>query len=709
MATLYSTLYTDEPLVAYDPRAVGNRPTMCQHARRGYVADGLHAVQVWDGMAATSADAGIAGPSREVAAWAPAPSEGTGTNGITVGTHLVRYRYKDSRTGFVSDPSNTYSLAQVNASKKRTFNVSTSGATNMIRSTTTRVDRLIVEMTLAGGTVFFVAADVAQTVSSVDVDITDRSLVAFRLPWPSDGHLPPPIVRHVFSYRGRLWYYGQIVYPVSADFSNGSTTVTAFGTSTWPTAFLRPTTAMTPSQRTRRLLLYPIDAKPYEVDHAADTTHMTLVEPHVGTITQTNSSLLSLDAPVLYYSAPGYPESVPLTNFVTGPGLEPIKAAIGVLNGILLFGVSTMHYLRYTDEPGLDGSMRQVSADRGSVGHAVTVNVDDVVYTLDRNGITEWSGGGPVPISRPIESVIRRIAFNYEGIFHACYYPRAREVRWFVALDAQTTPLAYLAWNVVKRIWTMGTLEVAAYSSALVQTGTATRAVIGDANGHVWLDDAGTTVGVATGCTGYPKGLVAAGATVTVVPFSNLAGLPTAGVAMTGVTVHFERLNETRVIASNTTSGVTVSPGFTSAPVVGDVLWFGRVKALLKTKCFTFDSKEKHKGRFVHVWFKPLASQRYVRVRIYRDWSATAMSWSEADWRRTGTPPRGTLYPDPDDANGGGTDWKVDVGLADGVARIPLGDQAVRVTEVEVEVFQADCRVELLGVTVDADPIASLV
>jgi hypothetical protein len=370
-------------------------------------------------------------------------------------------------------------------------------------------------------------------------------------------------------------------------------------------------------------------------------------------------------------------------------------------------GLSSAHYYRYTDDPAVDGSLRRVSPDRGSVGHHVTVNVDDTVYALDRRGMTSWSGDAPVPISRPIETVIARINFAVESTFHAVYYPRSREIRWFVALDSDTVPMHYLAWNVQRRAWSMGALEVAVRASALVQTASSTRVLLGDANGHVWLDDSGTT----GGSDSNPKGTVAAGATTTVISFSDLAALPTTGVGLTGVTAYCERLNESRVISANTASQITVA-AFSSAPVAGDVIHLGRIKALLRTKAFVFDGKAKHKGLWVHVWFKPLAAQRWARVRIYRDWNTAPMSFSAAEWRRrSAAAPRGTRYPDPDDdgASGDSTDWKIDLSIADGVVRIPLGDETVRVTTVEIEVFQSDCRVELLGVTVDAEEFASLV
>jgi hypothetical protein len=695
MATIYSAILASK------------RPTLCAHARRAYLCDGFTEPQVWDGVSAAMENAGIAGPSRESTGWTPAPTSAAGTNDVTAGTHLVRYRYQDSRTGFVSDPSNTYSLVADGASKY-TFPIDTATATNILRSSTNRVDRIVVEMTLAGGATFFVAAIAAEAATSVEVDISDRQLVAKRLPWSDDGHLMPPITAHVFSYRGRLWFYGQVPENTgTVAVTNGSATVTGTGTA-WGTGALGANNAA--SQRSRRILRVASDALPAEIRVGVSSTQLTLTEVYPGTTLSGLAYVIySLEGSRIWYSQAGFPESVPLQNFVDGPALEPTRAAIGVLNGILLMGLSTTSYYRYTDNPALDGSLRQVSADRGSTGHHVTLNVDEVVYTLDRRGFTSWSGDAPVAISRPIETVVARINFAVENTFHAACYPRSREIRWCVALDSDTTPGHYVAWNVQRRTWSMGTLEVVSRASALVQTASATKVVTGDANGHVWLDDVGTT----GGSDSNPRGLATAAATTTVIPFSNITTLPTTGAGLTGVTAYFERLNETRVVSANTASQVTVSVAFSSAPRAGDVIWLGRVKALLKTKAFVLgEPTSKHRGRFVHVWFVPQTSQRFARVRIYRDWSTTAMSFSTAHWRRdSNNAPRSTIYPDPDDAGaqGDSTDWRIDLSDPAGVVRLPLGDETVRVTTVEIEVFQADCRVELLGVTIDAEPRESLV
>lgn len=688
MATLYSSIPTSK------------RPTLATHQRAGYLTDGWSAPQVWDGQAATSASAGIVGPSREVGAWAPTPgSASPGSEpGVTVGVHLVRYRYKNSKTGYVSDPSSVYTFTLALATFAWDFTFTAGSG---------QADTTVLEATLAGGVTFFVAAEAATATGTVRWNRSDRQLSEYRLPWPDDGHVVPPVTAHAFSYRGRMWYYGQVVHSTGiVTVANGSTSVTGTGT-----GWLAGTSPTSDYQRNRRRIRFGTETTSYEIASNASATALTLATAKSGAVTDGTYTIYSLDAQLVWFSHPGFPEGVPLLNFLTGPGLETVRAAIGVLNGVLICGLSTMHYLRYTDDPGVDGSMRQVAADRGSVSHHVTVNADDTVYTLDRKGVVSWGGGAPDALSSPIESVIDRINFAVESTFNACYYPDAGEIRWFVALDADTTPMHYLAWNMLRRSWSMGSLEVACRASTFLATASSAMAVTGDANGHVWLEEQGTT----GGSDANPVGTVAAGATTTVVPFSDLAALPTAGVGLDGVTAHFVRLNETRVVSANTASEITVSAAFSSAPVVGDVIQLGRIKALFKTKAFTFDgsARNKHTGNYVTLWFKPLTERRYVRVRIYRDWSTTPLRFSRAQYRRDAQPPRGMLYPDPDDAIGGsatgGSDWRVDVSLADGVVRIPLGDTSVRVTEVEVEVTEADCRVEILAVTVDAEPIASLV
>src|SRR3989304_643039 len=73
-------------------------------------------VQRWDPAESNTArSAGIAAAQQT---WAPVPTVAAGN--VDAGIHLIRYRYKDDRTGYVGNPSNQYSYNSAGA-KKLTF------------------------------------------------------------------------------------------------------------------------------------------------------------------------------------------------------------------------------------------------------------------------------------------------------------------------------------------------------------------------------------------------------------------------------------------------------------------------------------------------------------------------------------------------------------------------------------------------------------
>lgn len=84
-------------------RSPNHRDTAAEYRRRAYLTNGWDRMVRWDGRTATAELAGIAGPARTLDSWKPHPTEAAGLCGV--GIHLVRYRYMDSRTGYVSDPS----------------------------------------------------------------------------------------------------------------------------------------------------------------------------------------------------------------------------------------------------------------------------------------------------------------------------------------------------------------------------------------------------------------------------------------------------------------------------------------------------------------------------------------------------------------------------------------------------------------------------
>ena len=672
----------------YTAISQGKKPRFAVHDRKVYMADGWRPLQVWDGVDSASRDAGIVGPSVQASAWAPTPSTAAGS--CTAGVHKFRYRYLNSRTGYVSEPSNEYRTTVAAGAQQLTFAINTSGSGNMIRSTDAKVDRIVVEMTPAGGLTFYKAVEVVQTASSVAVSISDQTLANQTLTWPGRRgeefgvHLAPPIASHVLAFRGRLFCFGQVVHELGTiALTNGSNAVT--GTSTdWTDAVASPITSAF-RNRVRRHLQRAGDTESYQISEVTLSTALTLDRNYAGvTGSGLSYKIFSSDNSV-YFSEAGFPEAFPANNFFLGPTHGRLRAMVGHLQTLMLFTVNGMERISYDLNPA-EGLRSAISHERGAVSQEVVINVEETLYALDRRGVHAYDGGSPEPISRPIESIVARINFAYESKFHCAFYPKLRAVRWWVAVDADTEPKTYLQWDVDRKTWSIGHREVGVTASATVPTDDGVAVLVADENGNTWFDDQGDTDG-ADGASDAQQ-LVGSGASTTVVP---VRGTLPASPALVGVPVYHEALEQSRVITAHTTSQLTVGVAFSRAPTFDERIHLGRCKAKLRTKAFRVGDR-KTQGRYVYVHFVPLATSRLVRLRVYRDFGSSAIEFAGATY----TDLKGCTAP-----GAGETDWQLDVSEQTGVIRVPLGLEAAHASEVELELTDADVPVRILGVSID--------
>ena len=687
----------------YSAVSQNKRPRFALHNRRLYVADGWRELQRWDGVAATTATAGIAGPSQVPATWAPTPTTAAGS--LTVGTHKFRYRYLDSSTGWVSEPSNEYVAAVSSAGTAQwTFAIDTSGSGNIIRSTDTKVDKIVVEATLAGGAVFYRAAEGLQTASTIVVSIADVTLATQSLPWPGaraeniGSHLPPPIASIVLSFRGRLWLGGSVVHSEgTVAVTNASTTLTGTGTD-WTAALAKPTAASF-TNRVTRLFRVAGDAVAYEINTRASATSAALVAPYAGsTLSGLSYKIYTRDTSI-FYSEPGYPESFPALNYVLGPESGPLTAIVPHANALMFCSLNGLERFVWTTDPSTDGVKRTIPTTRGALCQEVVVNVEETVYGLDRRGMWAYSGEAPVAISRPIETLVQRINFAQEAKFTAVWHPKSRMIRWWVALDSATEPHHFLAFDVDRKVWSSGYRDFATTSGALVPTTTGSKVLVGDENGYDWYDEEGTT----EGCDGasLPQGLVTGTPSTTSIPLS--VTLPTSP-SLAGTYAYSEELGESRLVSSNTASTLTTA-AFTTAPSVDTRIHLGRVAAVAKTKAFRAPRDANFRGRCLTIHFEPLAevtgTVRRLRVRHYRSWLSTA------ETNENGA--RAEVANATFEASSG--DWLVDVTAQVGKVTLPLGEGTKSVLEVELEVTDSSVPVKILGLTVDGidlEPIAGL-
>jgi hypothetical protein len=686
----------------YSALSQNKRPRACVHGRRLYVADGWRELQRWDGIAATTVAAGIVGPDQTPSSWTPAPTTAAGL--LTTGSHKFRYRYLDSSTGYVSEPSCEYvAVVTGSGAAQLTFAINTSGAGNIIRSLDAKVDRIVVEATLTGGAVFFKAAEGLQTASTIVVSIADVTLATQSLPWPGTRaenigtHLPPPIASIVLSFRGRLWLAGQRVHAEgTVAVNNASATITGTG-SDWSAALAKPTAASF-SNRVTRLFQVAGDAVAYEINTRASTTSAALTAAYGGSNNATAAYKIFTRDRSVFYSEPGFPESFPALNYVQGPDSGPLTAIVPHANALIFCSLNGLERFVWTNDPNQDGVKRTIPTTRGACTQEVVLNVEEVAYGLDRRGMWTFTGESPRAISRQIETLVQRINFAQESKFTAVWHPKIRQIRWWVALDADTEPHHFLAYDVDREVWSMGQRDFAVTAGALVPTTSGSKVLIGDENGYDWYDDEATTDG-ADGAS-PPQALVTGAPTTTSIPL--LVTLPTSP-SLAGTYAYSEELGESRLISANTSSTLTTA-AFTTAPTVGTRIHLGRVNAEAKTKAFRAKNGMDVAGRSLRIHYEPLAvvagAERRLRVRFYRDWSSTQVPQSAGPYAK---PPNCTL----DAATG---DWLVDLTEPTGRATVPIGSGSASVVEIEIEITDSSVPVKILGLSVegvDLEPVGT--
>ncbi len=141
---------------------------------------------------------------------APAGTIGVGTvtaaaGSMVAGAHLFRYRYKNYTTGYLSNPSGAITKTVV-ANDRVTFSIGTSG-TDIIRDAGGWADYIVVEATLANGSAFYAAYEVAMAATSVVFDYNDIQISASTpaLVYGDDGHNPMPQFDLILEHRSRLF------------------------------------------------------------------------------------------------------------------------------------------------------------------------------------------------------------------------------------------------------------------------------------------------------------------------------------------------------------------------------------------------------------------------------------------------------------------------------------------------------------------------
>ena len=662
-----------------------------------YAANDWDKPWLWDGLTSAAQDSGIAACPQD---WNPTPSTASGL--MEPGSHQFRYRYKNSRTGFVSNPSNAVSITVVAGAQQLTFAVAASTNTNIIRSTDAKVDKIVVEVSLVDGTQFYNGVEVDNTASSAVVSLSDASLSADPILYRDFGHDPPPYFRHIVAHRGRMWGLGHVVHnPGTIQVTNGSTSVSGTGTE-WAAAiegrYLNPSgTGLTA-----------------EIGTYSSATSLALKSNWTGSSASgLPYSIQPEKLNVLYCSQANRPESwAPLSSTeVLLDRTDQATALCPFFNELLICGYYSMERLTFSNEPFEtlngrlpDGQVSLVSTNRGSLNPKCVIEVEGVVYGLDFSGCWAWDGGKPTHISDPIDNYLLTFLIpNQDLLPHVCWSPQERAVRWTLGVTGEY----FVNYYPDTKQWDAGVHHVQMGSSCQGFDSGGQFAGYGGQNGYAWKSDMSNIDGFpqrdGNGNLVTTVGTVLASPSPTRTVFTineggmyvtNISGTTTATLdQMKGAPCYSLGLKETVIIASNTATVITlVSPGFSQAPATGDKVYLGRIPATLLTKNFVLvDDVAKSRPRYLHIWFIPARDELNFSAPPYSIVTGSTVSVTLYEGI-------GPLY-SPDDAKAdwvtrseGGVDFtasqsaiSVDLGDDTGYKKIPIGSLESRYLQVQID------------------------
>jgi hypothetical protein len=573
---------------------------------------------------ATGATVGITAPS---AAIGTPTSATTGT--VTVGTHGMRYRYFDSKSLYLSDPSPQTDIT-TSAGVSLIFSIGT-GSETVIRSQDAKVDQVIIELTDAGSSTFYRAATVNQALTGTTINADDLTLRAgVTASRDGDfGHQKPPLFSLAIEHRGRVFGWGSTVYTITGVTVGTGTTITVTGSTM-------------SANWAGRLAKVASDTKAYRITTMSGSALAVLSEAYTGTAgVATGVQIFSATPDMLYWSRAGFPEAWNPTSFARRVLQNQSDSPSGLASyndTLYLFGQRTMRGLDYANDPAT-GSLIQVATEMGLWNQRCLVEAGGRLYGWGRSGAWSINGLIPVHISRAIDAAIdgssSASTHNFDSSkieqFHGTFDPRERVITWFYATSSETYPKHGICFDIDRNAWSIRTWKQGIRASTLTTGGASnpTRSLVADENGFSWYLTADVWDGVPTSLTNGVVTVTTTGATTTT--FTVTESLPTSTGTdnLNGVVVTTSGGTE-RVISSNTANTITVTSAFSSAPTNGSVMYLGQIDYALKSKWITADAlDEKKRPAYCAIKMVPGSSSGKYTFNVFLDYSATAKNYSK--------------------------------------------------------------------------------
>jgi hypothetical protein len=562
-----------------------------------YYANGVNPVKVIYNGSVSAVNAGLTTPTTIMT--------GISGNGrMSPGTHLIRFRFKDSVTRYISNPSTAISF---------TVDTYSVGQATMTNGSTA--------VTLVGGgqTQGYPASNII--VNGQEFTMSAITLTTFQInpAWTGEtGDYDYTIVR-----TGN--FQVDIGSPVEARVDRLIVEMTEADGSTFYVVEERSlTTAYTPNildQILNQQQLSDVYAAPDGFGH----------EPPPSSIVSLMSSrnrLFGLDGSgTLYWSRASYPEgwnALEWAQKVFSNGGDKAIALGNFMSDIYVFGQRSMARLVYNGDPA-SGMFAQMPTSFGVWNQNCTVEVEGSLWGWGRQGVFRITEIQPKYMSAPVAETLRTdMDVSQAANFFAFYDPQERLLWFCYQAIGDTGVRRAVCYDLQTREWHRRTFRHK-LNHAIV-AGDASRDdyiyAADDDGGYVWRLTDGVFDGVPTTMA---SGVITAntGSTTTTI----LTDGPVSDVV--GAILYNPRTGEERRITGYTAGSVTLASALASTPVIGDEFWIGSIPVSYRSQwipvSYVYEGRRPSYLELLHL---STTSGVVMDVAYYTDYSASPMTWS---------------------------------------------------------------------------------
>lgn len=534
-------------------------------------------------------------------------------NAATIGDHRFRYRYRDAKTGYLSNPSGE--LTVTIGSDQQVLQV--------VASSDPKVTNILLEATTADGPIFYQASEVTNATSSYAFTATDVVLEAgidIDAVYGSYGHEPPPFVELMCEHRGRMFGWKRSVRTrTGATVASGVGSISGSGF---------PTTGAWDG----RLLTVNSEKNTYII---ASTTSavITLATTYSGTASGSANSVTVFhpQPDMLLWSRAGFPESWKLSTWarrVLQGGSDEPSAIFSAYDTLWLCGQHSIRCFDYTSDPAA-ARLASIPTEMGVYNQNCVVQADGRTFGFGQAGAFEVQGRVPTRISDDIEVQLSALIDTAQFTdFHGTYDPYERSVTWYFTKTGDTSPKDGICYFVETGQWQfVSYLQPIRCSTTYGSATYPYRPYLADTNGWTWRagDDRPADGLPATMSSGV---LTTASANSTTI-INIVQSLPTGTGDAKGAMLYWPATGESRAITANTANTVTVAPAFSTAPGTGATLYLGSISVYLKSDRWIMRSPQ-HKKRPPYLGIEHLSegASPECYVSLFKDMSATTSQWT---------------------------------------------------------------------------------